>query len=725
MFKQLCNLRANFIHFKFISKPSIIVITLLSLCFFTQSTNLQINQTQSTEKNNVVKTFNRIESNMLDGNYDSILVKKKKKKQLIDLKKPDEGHFNFKAQKSVKTSILIGNVRKTSKKMSLYTRKLSKNRVTLPNIMRKKSHFQKQRVKKDKVIWANEKNYQEYMEYRNTIKAPRVKPKIEIDSKETQPKKERIKKPSFRYARSKTLPPKAFTKENSLLDLPIVRLGTMVLPEPSFAPIDEIVDISKKIIDDEDNPRDIDQLLDTETEESETESYRKINVVWDRSILMRSLEKLGMTDKFKMIHSLIFRVDMALKKYIQLTSQSKKILNIPKNFKHCENRRSDDFNRKNFSQEILIEADLIIFLVGEFNDNDVLATAAACKINDNNRAYVGRLYLNLKNLDFDYNNYFKQRSDIMVVFHEVLHIIGFEKVFLQKGDAHNPFKGVPLGEQFGYLKKLENLPVDPIDQDFHWNAEYFGNDLMSPTDRIDNTITIYTLEYLDSISPEIKTDRSALPNNFMLDEITSFNSFFAYECKDDDAAPDYSVYCDFEEVSSRKNSCDRSRLYKTTCGRQRLANNCFSKKPLTKYACSNVFQSKENIKMFETYGNTSRCFNTQKGGAMYNSMCLDFEVNDAGVLIKSEGFEYQCTETGQVLTMKTEKEGRVYELDVVCPDAEEMRELYRKTYCPFNCYGNGFCSNGKCSCFDGFSAKDYCREKTVSSIITRFTRALD
>jgi ssRNA-specific RNase YbeY (16S rRNA maturation enzyme) len=734
-------LKAKPNHSMFVNQLTLYVLKKLFISFIL----LQCCSTEKTkvsqQANKIMQTFTRVEkySKTMDVIEGTTFIKGKKIEIKSGLIRTEASHF-IAQQKNSNVSILIGNHRRTSKKKSMFIKNDKKHKSIIPNIIRQKYLGKKPKITKDKSIWIEKGNYFKSklfeLHKNNSFKIPKYKskPKIIIDTPaDKEPVKIEISDVSTKIRRiSSNIQIKdedTNSKNIEMLDLPLMRLSTHVMPDPSSMVVDEdlykkspntlSVDYSNKK---EELAKDITRISNINTKIEE--NYRKINIVWDRSILMRSLKKLGMLDKFKIIRSLIFRVDMALKKYIQLTNESEMMLNIPKGFKHCENTRSDDFNRNHFEKEIYIQADLIIFLVGEDKDNDVLASAAACKINNNNRAYVGRLYLNLRNLDFEYDNYYKQRSNIMVIFHEVLHIMGFEHVFLNTDKFHNFFQSDFIREHSNYLKKLKNLPVSPIDEDFHWNADYFGNDLMSPTERIDNTITIYTLEYLDSISNEIKTNRSALPNNFMLDEITNFKDFFNYKCNDNDSKPDYSIYCSKDELDSRKTSCDRSRLYKTSCSKKELPNNCHSKKPITKYACSNMFQPKEDTKLFETYGNTSRCFNTVKGNEKYHSMCLDFEINELGILIKSEGQEYQCTQTDQIIKMETESNGKRYQLEVVCPEAAEMEELYSKTNCPFNCYGNGFCSNGKCECFDGFNSKDSCKEKTVSTSITRFTSAL-
>lgn len=454
----------------------------------------------------------------------------------------------------------------------------------------------------------------------------------------------------------------------------------------------------------------------------ESEEYRKINIIWDRSILMKTLKEMGMVDKFKLIHALIFKVDNALKKYIKIKNDADPMIQVPPLFKHCETARSNHFDRTNFKRAINLEADLLIFLVAENKKNNILASAAPCQMNNQNRVFVGRLYLNLNYLEFEYGSYYEQKSEIMTVFHEVLHILAFHPMI--HSNLYEEVRRNDFNQKFLNLHKLRFLPMNPLIQEGHWDPVYFGNDLMAPIERIDSALSIFTLEYLDYVSPQIKTDRSVLPNNFIFDEINDFEDFFTYKCTFAEPKAKYSAFCSPQEARKGEFSCDRSRVYKTVCGKKQLSNNCYSKDSNRKYICSNPFMPKDKYKTFEQYGEHSRCFDTIIGGSKHHSLCLEFEVNDVGVLIKSEGSQYQCTGKGQLVSMKTKKSNKTFMVEVICPDPKEFQKLFELTNCKHNCYGNGFCSNGKCECFDGFDSADNCKKKTVSSSSTRFTAAL-
>lgn len=42
---------------------------------------------------------------------------------------------------------------------------------------------------------------------------------------------------------------------------------------------------------------------------------------------------------------------------------------------------------------------------------------------------------------------------------------------------------------------------------------------------------------------------------------------------------------------------------------------------------------------------------------------------------------------------------------------EKFITFYKKTNCPDDCNENGFCSDGKCVCYDGYEEKSNCKKE--------------
>lgn len=61
---------------------------------------------------------------------------------------------------------------------------------------------------------------------------------------------------------------------------------------------------------------------------------------------------------------------------------------------------------------------------------------------------------------------------------------------------------------------MKNLDKPFLDGGDHWNNLYIPNDLMVPTERYDAILTIFSLNVIDQISPDMRTSKKYLQNNF-------------------------------------------------------------------------------------------------------------------------------------------------------------------------------------------------------------------
>ena len=439
--------------------------------------------------------------------------------------------------------------------------------------------------------------------------------------------------------------------------------------------------------------------------------YRKIQIIWDKSFLTKTLRTLGQSKKQADIESLIVKVDGAIKKYIKVRKDIDTKIELPPGFSHCRNNETNLFDSSNFTKNLKTEGDLFIFLYAVSEKNQTLAAAAPCLKNKNSRTVIGRLLVNIDNLKFEYGNYHEQFSEVNVIFHEVLHIMAFHS-YVHSGLKDEIFQRT-FPTKFKYLRELKHIKDDPLLGEAHWNEAYLPNDLMIPVDRIDSKLTIFSLEYLDLISDEIKTERKSLPNNFLLDEITDLRDFFTYTCSKHLESSKYSFFCTEKQFHRGGSECERSRLYKAACGSSVLNNGCTSKQALKDYLCTNRNVDSSKVNRFEYYGENSRCFDGLSSSGSPQSLCLKFEINSKGVLISSGKSQYQCTQEGQKITMEMDDGEYIYSTDVICPNPREFKRIYNLTNCPYSCYGNGHCSDGQCLCFDGYDESTNCRTKSA------------
>ena len=65
------------------------------------------------------------------------------------------------------------------------------------------------------------------------------------------------------------------------------------------------------------------------------------------------------------------------------------------------------------------------------------------------------------------------------------------------------------------------------------------------------------------------------------------------------------------------------------------------------------------------------------------------------------------------------------DIHIVCPNLDKFIIFFKKTSCPNMCHENGFCSDGKCICYEGYEESTDCRtKKNILSSITSFTTNL-
>jgi hypothetical protein len=284
-------------------------------------------------------------------------------------------------------------------------------------------------------------------------------------------------------------------------------------------------------------------------------------------------------------------------------------------------------------------------------------------------------------------------------------------------------KEYDLPRKFTNLQSMISIKGDPMFDNSHWNETYLPNDIMISFSLINNIPTIYTLEYLDLVSDEIKTERDNLPNNYLLDEISNIKDFFTYKCGDNDTTSKYSAFCSKKQAQKGGSGCTRDRLYRSGCQTTILENNCVQNLAYKDNLCTNPNNS--TTSRFERFGKNSRCLNAEGSNGMPKSLCMEVEVKAKSLLIKAAGAQYECKKAGELVKVEVRDSGYIYYENIICPDIKDFNSMYEKTSCPYDCYGNGHCMNGKCSCYDGFDNKTDCRTvDRYSNNSARFTNAL-
>ena len=117
----------------------------------------------------------------------------------------------------------------------------------------------------------------------------------------------------------------------------------------------------------------------------------------------------------------------------------------------------------------------------------------------------------------------------MTILHEVLHIIGFidfkendryKDYLILNSDKQNRYKNLSDLSEKGSLTKLYH--------EGHWNEGFLPNDIMTARARLNQILTIFTLEMIENFSPELVAIPENLPKNWLLESIDDKSKFLKY-----------------------------------------------------------------------------------------------------------------------------------------------------------------------------------------------------
>lgn len=85
------------------------------------------------------------------------------------------------------------------------------------------------------------------------------------------------------------------------------------------------------------------------------------------------------------------------------------------------------------------------------------------------------------------------------------------------------------------------------------------------------------------------------------------------------------------------------------------------------------------------------------------------------VFVTIEGKEVECEEEGNVIAKTIELDGKEQEFKILCPDPTHFIAAVKYSTCLNECSNNGYCVNGKCECFYGFTGLN-CGEEEVNKL---------
>lgn len=483
--------------------------------------------------------------------------------------------------------------------------------------------------------------------------------------------------------------------------------------------------------------------------------YHPIKIVWDESLLHAAVLEIFPDDKdsknqekiltqrknvISKVTGLIMKADSIMRRYIFIKNPPKKEEKNPSGLKSTINiSKIDCPSREFFSRvpkisngsNLTVEADLLIILDLVNRENKaIIAQAEPCTFNSqSNLATVGRVTLNYAKISSDLNekpekiNKVKAFSQIITVLHETFHIIAFNtKLSNRFRDAKN------IEKNLTYLKKLHLSKVPAlVDKTFdHFSPGVLPTDLMVPEERINSSITVFSLEYIDNISGNMVTSKKFLESNFYLDAIQDYDAMLKYECKATDSRAAYPFYCTKKEMQYTPYGCDPSFIYKTSCDTKDnkeylknpkgMGNYCYERKVRSDGICIDpqyANTASGSIGSIEHFGEDARCFESAETKPQKQSYCLKFKIEGNDVVVFHKNDRYVCKETKKSKTANKESFILIgkSKIKVKCPDTEKFISAYQKTKCKDMCNANGTCSNGKCFCYDGFDPSTNCKEK--------------
>lgn len=312
----------------------------------------------------------------------------------------------------------------------------------------------------------------------------------------------------------------------------------------------------------------------------------------------------------------------------------------------------------------------------------------------------------------------------------MIHVIAFNKNLLPGEILKN--KKV-VGEE-NYYENLEMLSkhgdLSSAYYKGHWLEAMLPNDIMTPYSRQNQILTIYTLEMIENYCHKFETISDFLPSNWLWDSIDSKIDFFNYNCKNETGKfSKYSTYCLKNQALTNAAGCSGDYLHKTICENEVHANNCYINAAQEFGTCIDPSLKAKN-EAIESFGLRARCTKT----SVNFSLCLDYRLEEkkiggkleVEVYVKFGETEYQCVESEGVIPLgDVQINGRKQKVSIVCPHLPKFITFFKKTNCQDNCHDNGFCSDGKCICYEGYEEKNHCEKaKSIAKNFTNFSEML-
>lgn len=376
-----------------------------------------------------------------------------------------------------------------------------------------------------------------------------------------------------------------------------------------------------------------------------------------------------------------------------------------------------------------IDADLIIFISeDESADQNTLAWAGPCAFHsETGRPRAGRVAMNPIHIKSDEKHLHDQFATIL---HEIYHIIGFraadfaffinkqtgeklgaDKVWIENGSGTHPHlvispKVMEIAKEHFGCPTLKGVPLEATGGSgtakSHWEKMVLMNEFMVAINVPNPVVSKLTLALLE--------DSGWYEVDYSMGEPLFFGKGKGCGFLDTQTCTLFGETCDSSDKSST--GCFYDYAYMTFCSKDTYMNECeFYNAASFDYHDCRLASSKREASLYGGYlGPGGRCFISKinYGGSTLISGCFKAGCNSQNqVVLEIDGKEYTCLSSGQILN-PSEIDGTV-----TCPDIEDFCDHDEKR-CPFDCYQNGRCLEGKeCYCYAGFNKTDHCKGEVI------------
>jgi len=364
-----------------------------------------------------------------------------------------------------------------------------------------------------------------------------------------------------------------------------------------------------------------------------------------------------------------------------------------------------------------VQADLVFMVTGERSSQSWLAWAKPCSSLSNGRPIFGQINFNLNDMAASSSDS-KFEADLMVVMHEMTHVLGVSQSLFGKyvnparissksvgGSTYYYVDVAPLTQRLRNHFGCSTIPGAFLENNggsgsagSHFERKFFNTEYMTASAITDARISEFTLAMLEG-SGWYKVNYD-MADNFQWGKGEGCD-FFSGACSSTNA----DEFCS----GSGSYGCTYHRSYGGYCtNSDSFGGGCSVIKAYANQNCEDSASRGSARISGEFYGQGSKCFTgtLYSGGSLSRKypFCLKNECQkqsngNYAVKLTVGSASATCTSKGSVKISG-------YSGSVDCPDPNEFCTGVGKKTCKRGCMGNGDCSNGKCICNSGWRGLD-------------------